>query len=917
MSFADFFQCATGNKEPYGYQCRLACGSDADPAKPETLTDGTGCASRLISIPTGLGKTAAVVLAWLWNRVALGNEGWPRRLVYCLPMRTLVEQTRDEVARWLDALLNEYPGNPDLEWLAKYSPVILMGGEENDPARREWDIHPEKPAILIGTQDMLLSRALNRGYGMSRARWPMHFGLLNNDALWVMDETQLMGPGLWTSTQLDWLRNDRFKPLQPCATWWLSATIGKNFLETKDRVNALAEEKLMPLAPAIEIQADEAKDLDILQARRPVELWTPLAVQGKKKAKKTDEKPREIFLAALAQSICDEHHTNTLSLVVCNNVATAQELFRKIQQNGDNKPVLLTSRFRPQDRSSHLCRLLDFENARKKAVREETTCEHPGLICVSTQVVEAGVDISARRLWTELAPWPSMLQRIGRLNRDAKMNREAKVLVFEVPLEKTGNKKTVPIGPYAVEDITEAKKIVSLLAEKCAKNRDASIRTILAELSTTTPISSLIEKSLQAKPEPFPRAFDVHGLFSTEPDAFGGFTDVSPWVRGADPNTDVTVFWRDWDETKNTLVSLQKNSELSGPVFQRDEGCSVAVYKLRKFLEDTKTAYVWNDKADKWEFSRAAEICPGMVILLPAKNGGYSETLGWKGEKKDKLTGTQPPGPFDAEGDRDKLTETRAQWVTLESHLSNVASEMNHICKTLTLPTAQHKALVHAAMLHDIGKSFPKWQDALPGNRPDMAALWAKAPRFAKRPGMRHEAASALAAWHRKYRARSADFPALSIYLVAAHHGLVRTVLTSRAKAPQPNIAGIPITDPPPILPWGAKSEESWPLDFICEQDGVDGTFSEDADGNIIFTPTAPSWTALVTDLLGGWEAAAPQAAAGAVPSDNADEPHSLNPFNLAWLETLLRAVDCRISASETGIPEQNTPQADACKEQQ
>ena len=34
---------------------------------------------------------------------------------------------------------------------------------------------------------------------MSRYRWPVHFGLLNNDCLWVMDETQLMGVGLTTT----------------------------------------------------------------------------------------------------------------------------------------------------------------------------------------------------------------------------------------------------------------------------------------------------------------------------------------------------------------------------------------------------------------------------------------------------------------------------------------------------------------------------------------------------------------------------------------------------------------------------------------------------------------------------------------------------------------------------------------------
>src|SRR5437773_68 len=41
--------------------------------------------------------------------------------------------------------------------------------------------------------DALCAAAINRRYGMSRYRWPMHFGTLNNDCLWVMDETQLMG----------------------------------------------------------------------------------------------------------------------------------------------------------------------------------------------------------------------------------------------------------------------------------------------------------------------------------------------------------------------------------------------------------------------------------------------------------------------------------------------------------------------------------------------------------------------------------------------------------------------------------------------------------------------------------------------------------------------------------------------------
>ena len=78
--FDRFFKVAMGH-EPFDYQRRLA-GSDS----------GTTCRSQLINIPTGLGKTAAVVLAWLWNRVQIHNLEWPCRLVYCLPMRTLARQ---------------------------------------------------------------------------------------------------------------------------------------------------------------------------------------------------------------------------------------------------------------------------------------------------------------------------------------------------------------------------------------------------------------------------------------------------------------------------------------------------------------------------------------------------------------------------------------------------------------------------------------------------------------------------------------------------------------------------------------------------------------------------------------------------------------------------------------------------------
>ena len=180
MTFPEMFFKATG-KQPYPYQTEFAIGA----ALPQ-----------LLNVPTGVGKTATAILGWLYRRKfaeATIRATTPRRLVYCLPMRTLVEQTKREAQRWLIELrMHELIGVH-----------LLMGGADAG----NWAEYPERDSILIGTQDMLLSRALNRGYGMSRYRWPMHFGLLNNDSLWVMDETQLMGVGLTTTAQLQGLRS--------------------------------------------------------------------------------------------------------------------------------------------------------------------------------------------------------------------------------------------------------------------------------------------------------------------------------------------------------------------------------------------------------------------------------------------------------------------------------------------------------------------------------------------------------------------------------------------------------------------------------------------------------------------------------------------------------------------------------------
>jgi len=631
-----------------------------------------------------------------------------------------------------------------------------MGGE----IEKDWDRYPEEDMILVGTQDQLLSRALNRGYAMSRFRWPIQFGLLNNDCMWVMDEVQLMGAGLATTTQLQSFR-EIMGTVLPVRSVWMSATFQKDWLRTIDFGDMCKNLR------ELELSADDLKHPSV---RKRFDAIKPL-----EKADCPADKPNRI-----AETILSAHQKGTRTLVVVNTVKRAVDIYRAVKRRRPGASLTLVhSRFRPQDRQRAIEGILASPG-------------EDGSICISTQVLEAGVDISATTLITDIAPWASLIQRFGRCNRYG-LDNDAKVLWLDIDLNKKG-----AALPYSEEELRQSTSILFKLTDVGPRN--------------LPPVSS---RSVQ---DNVLRTKDVIDLFDTTPDLAGMDIDISRFIRETDDH-DVHVFWRD-------LPKEGPGGEEPSP--SRNELCSVPVNGLRTVKE--LEMWRWDHLEKRW--ARPPSISPGMTLMLRKSDGCYNSEIGWTGTKTDL---TNPVGAGDiAEEANDDDRYASIGWQSLSDHSEAVVEEIKAILSICGLQEQKWQdEIMLAARWHDVGKVHEIFQAAMVGDPPeaDTAVIWAKTGRHKVgygRRGFRHELASALAIIEN-------GLPDLVAYLAAAHHGKVRLSIRSLPHERSPD-------DPTKRFARGI-----WEGDVLHELDLGDGhrlsqtvldlSYMEFGDG-----PKGPSW---------------------------------------------------------------------------
>lgn len=495
-----------------------------------------------VELATGLGKTSIIALWILALARSLESPvRVPRRLAYVVDRRVVVDQASDfaeQIRTRLDAAALD--ASDLLHRVASRlrgagcTPTVIetstLRGQRALDTR--WRDDPTRPAIIVGTVDMIGSRLLFSAYGRV-GPWgrALEAGLLGQDCLLVLDEAHLCSPFATTLTAIE----RRVGTLAPFAVVRMGATM-EPVRDLLRRTPGLPEEpttrrvfQLLDVDTVIDghpwpRETDDPKVSARLNAKKKIEV----------EALDTDEGVGAQLAAwAIEKSKADD---GAVIGVVVNTVAEVRKCATALRERGvpDEQVVTLTGSMRGWDRD----KVVESERyARFKSQRDRTVRHDSPVFLVATSCVEVGADIDCDHLGLEACAADSLIQRLGRVNRLGLSTREVSVRIV------------------GAEDTTDAAgKVFARIQALATDGRefDGSPATFPARLRDG--IEDADARSLFDVRVPPPAltsaVLDDLAMTSKHPSA-GARPDIGRWLHGSveDSSLHVELAWRrelDW-----------------------------------------------------------------------------------------------------------------------------------------------------------------------------------------------------------------------------------------------------------------------------------------------------------------------------------------------------------------------------------
>lgn len=807
------FQCITDLK-PLRWQSRLFHGWLARGRIPSAC-----------DLPTGTGKTSVMALWYIARRA---GSPLPRRLIYVVDRRAVVDQAT-EIAEQI-----KQHADDNLR-------ISTLRGQHLD--NREWLSDPKAPAIVVGTVDMVGSRLLFSGYGVSRKMRPMHAGLLGADTLFILDEAHLTPPFEALLAQIESDR-DTFGP------------------------RAAEHRAIVPPLRLLSLSATGRRRDGEVFALEPADLRDEFvsSVVNAEKLLTLHTSPEN----ELSQQMADKalHLAMNNGPARCLIYADSREDARAtatLIQKKYNRVALLVGARRLREREDEYARLKNLGFIAGSPKSQEPT------FLVATSAGEVGVDLDADHLICDLVPWERMVQRLGRVNRRG--GRSARVIVFAPPgpPEKPTPRaaaawavlEVLPLLPKSGNAYAAGPAALSTISERA--RTDQQIRAKLDAATTPPPLRPALDR-------PTLEAWSLTSLASHP-----GRPDVAPWLRGwdADDPPQTRVIWRshlpvrdgeqpkkdeieqffeaapprpleileteswrvaDWLMNQAAALSqrlsrLPSESQTPGlPARPSASGATAFVLDAAGQPKDhwTLPSLTYGDKTQQnRRTERMIDSLSNATLIVDARLGGlrnglldtgaegpvssadgdnWGQEVGFRirlkprGSELDSEPGWSERYRFltrqnedeqnpealvvemwrdDSANEDDRSEAERPQ--KLDDHQNAVAAVTRVIAAELHLPLEWARVLEFAARHHDAGKAALAWQRAF-NARPDGPYAKTRGPiRFNVLNGYRHELGSLLRlADSSELASFTPAARALALHLIAAHHGHSRPLLKTQ-----------------------------------------------------------------------------------------------------------------------------------------
>lgn len=610
-----------------------------------------------LSAPTGSGKTWAALVPYLYSRSV--GQSFVDRVIYALPLRSLAdslyESTVAATARVFDLVEPwKVRGSDELA-------VTIQTGERSEDQYFLGD-------VIFTTIDQVLSNYLQLPLGLPVKR----YGNLNPGALVgsliVFDEMHLLDEKTSLGTTLDVF--DRMHRLSQFVI--MTATYSDD-----------AVQKIASFVDGNVVKLTES------------ELENLPSYSGRQRSYCFEEK------VLTADDVLAKHRNKTI--VIVNTVARAQALYEEISSRvGSSVHVkLLHSRFFGSDRKV-------IERGISPLLGPDANDDE--FILITTQVVEAGMDISADNLLTELAPANALVQRAGRCARYPQKGRgNGTVTVYDLPVHE-GNYEVKPYNGDLVDRTRE--KLQSMLAGDPRFFTFTDEKELVDSVHSKWEIQVLSNKQRERKKN---RAEIDHAIDDSSIGWRRKFVrdiDSVSLILANDPNE------VDWDRepellsvSRRSLFNLLKGFQV-GDIFYPVEREDAASPWDFDWIKAETAKEVESNIFEYWLLTlspRIATYRPDIGLVLGRTSLGDSQVR-YKysniGEKPKILA-----YEYKSETIEEHMRLALRAWRTAEKQVANGEKLLAQYCR---VSQEDIKMLVELAILfHDVGKLNSQWQTAV------------------------------------------------------------------------------------------------------------------------------------------------------------------------------------------------------------